>query len=73
MSAALTTEEFKLILSCLHSDREAPKERKDKAFAIFKRLDPSAVPPTTPSPSAPPMHPSQPARPMPPIKRSRRL
>ncbi len=73
MSTDLTPEEFKLILSCLHPDREAPVERKTKAFAIFKRLEPSAEPPPTPKPPAPPMPPSQRAAAMPPIRRKRRL
>ena len=34
----MTEEEFKIVLSCLHPDREAPKERKEKAFDIFNRL-----------------------------------
>ncbi len=70
MSAALTPEEFKLILSCLHPDREAPVERKTKAFAVFKRLDPSAESPPSPKPLT---HPAQRAAPMPPIRRKPRL
>lgn len=77
MSAALTPEEFKLILSCLHPDREASEERKTKAFAIFVRLDPSAEsppqPPPPPNPPEPPTPPPQRAAPMPPLKRRRRL
>ena len=34
----MTEEEFKIVLSCLHPDREASKERKTKAFDIFNRL-----------------------------------
>ena len=34
----MTLEEFKLVRSCLHGDREATKERKDKAFKIMERM-----------------------------------
>jgi hypothetical protein len=34
----MTEEEFKIVLGCLHPDREATKARKEKAFSIFNRL-----------------------------------
>lgn len=37
-TGSMTTEEFKLIRSCLHPDREATKERKKKAYLIFERV-----------------------------------
>jgi hypothetical protein len=73
MSTELTPEEFKLILSCLHPDREATVERKTKAFAIFKRLEPTTEPVPPPKPPAPPAPPAQRVTPMPPIRRKRRL
>jgi hypothetical protein len=35
----LTLDEFKLIRSCLHPDREADPERKRKAFDLFSRFE----------------------------------
>jgi len=41
--AWLTDEEFKLILGCLHPDREALAERKAKAFDIFNKMKQRAL------------------------------
>lgn len=38
VKAFLTKEEFQLIRSCLHPDREATRERKERAFAAFNKL-----------------------------------
>ena len=73
MTTTLTPDEFKLIQSCLHPDREASVEHKTKAFAIFKRLDPSADPLPSPKPPAPSMRPAQQTAPMPPTRRKPRL
>jgi hypothetical protein len=35
----LTLDEFRLVQSCLHPDREADTERKARAFGVFKRLE----------------------------------
>lgn len=37
--AFMDEKEFKLVLSCLHPDRECAPTRKNKAFIIFKRLE----------------------------------
>jgi hypothetical protein len=34
----MKTEEFKLILGCLHPDRESPPDRKSKAFDLFNKM-----------------------------------
>lgn len=38
IKAFLTEAEFKLIRSCLHPDREATRDRKQKAFDLFHKL-----------------------------------
>jgi hypothetical protein len=39
ISTHMTEEQFKFVLGCLHSDHpERSKERLDKAFTIFNRL-----------------------------------
>jgi len=38
VKAFMDTTEYKLILGCLHSDRECDPGRKDKAFQIFRRM-----------------------------------
>jgi len=43
----MTRDEYKLILACLHTDREATPERKAKAFAIMQRME-KHVDPLTP-------------------------
>ena len=35
----MTEEDYKLILGVCHPDREAEKERKEKAFIIMRKLD----------------------------------
>lgn len=39
VQAFMSVDEYKLVLSCLHPDRECNPERKNKAFVIFKRLE----------------------------------
>lgn len=38
VKAFMNDQEYKLVLGCLHSDKESSPERKNKAFAIFKRM-----------------------------------
>lgn len=35
----LTLDEFKLVRSCLHPDRDVSKEKLNKAFALFNKLE----------------------------------
>lgn len=35
----INSDDYKLIRSCLHSDREAEPERKNRAFAAFQKLN----------------------------------
>jgi hypothetical protein len=39
VKAFMTEQEYKLVLGCLHPDRECTPDRKRKAFLIFKRLE----------------------------------
>ena len=47
ISGYMTRAEYKLILSCLHTDRDADPGRKDKAFKIMQRMA-AHVDPLTP-------------------------
>lgn len=44
LDALMTREEYKIVLSCLHPDKEASPERKAKAFDIMRNLE-EAIPP----------------------------
>jgi hypothetical protein len=39
VESQLTKDEFKIILGCLHPDREVDKERSNKAFQLFNKLN----------------------------------